>query len=111
MESYDDHRTTTAAVPGAQDEDCTYWLSYKDGEPDNPAPQDPGSQNTVDPPSRSQVTSPICDWVEHTLRTTDWDSISPDEHEADGDPETGLYISTDSGKTIGKVCCRVLVWP
>jgi hypothetical protein len=86
MESYDDHRATTAFVLGAHDEDCTDWLSYKDDEPDIPAPQDPGSQNTVDPPSRSQVTSPICDWVEHTLHTTDWDSISPDEHEADGDP-------------------------
>jgi hypothetical protein len=59
-----------------QDEDCSGWLSDKGDEPDNPAPQDSGNQNTVDPLDRSQVTSPICEWVEHALNNTNWDSIT-----------------------------------
>jgi hypothetical protein len=77
VESYDDHLATTAVAPGVQDKDGTDWLSDKDNEPDNPAPQDPGSLDTVDPPGVSLVIAPITDWVEHALNNTDWDSISP----------------------------------
>jgi hypothetical protein len=86
VESYDDHLATTAVAPGVQNEDCRDWLSDKDIEQDNPAPQDPCSLDTMEPPVMSPVTSPITDWVEHTLLNTDWDSISPEEDEADGDP-------------------------
>jgi hypothetical protein len=86
MESYIDHRTTAAVAPEGQDEDCSSWLSDKGDEPDNPAPQDSGNQNTVDPLDRSPVTSPICEWVGHALSTTNWDSITMEGHIAEGDP-------------------------
>jgi hypothetical protein len=103
VEFYDDHLATTVVASGIQDEDCTDSISDKDDEPDNPAPQDPGSQRTVDPPGGSLVTSPITDWVEHTLRTTDWDSISPEGHEDDGaptEPEPTLE-TTPQGESTG----------
>jgi hypothetical protein len=78
--------SAAVAPEEGQDEDCSGWLSDKGDEPDNPAPQDSGNQNTVDPLDMFQVTSPICEWVEHALNTTNWDSITMEGHIAEGDP-------------------------
>jgi hypothetical protein len=40
----------------------------------------------VEPPVKSPVILPVTNWVAHTLLNTDWDSSSPDDNEADGDP-------------------------
>jgi hypothetical protein len=67
-------------------DDCIDGLFDKDVVPDNLALQDPGSQDTAGPPIKPSIILPIHEWVEHTLLNPYLDSISPDNHEADGNP-------------------------
>jgi hypothetical protein len=87
VESLHEHLMTTSTSFGTHpDEDCTNWLSDNDVKSDNLAPQDPVSRDTVKPPVKPPVILHVTDWVAHTLLNTDWDSISPDDNEADRDP-------------------------
>jgi hypothetical protein len=81
------HLMATSTSDGTNpDEECAKRLSDHAVKPDNLAPQDPVSQDTVQPPVKAPVILPVTDWVAHILLNTDWDSISPDDNGADRDP-------------------------
>jgi hypothetical protein len=104
VETHPEQLMTTSTSPGPHpDKDCSDWLSDHPVRPDNLAPQDPVSQDKVQPPVKPRVILPNTDWVAQILRDTDWDSISPEDNGVDHDPTIPELTSdtTPKGESTG----------